>query len=72
LLKSSAGVLPGESNSAGLRKEKDRGEEGFKIFAGFAGAFDDILSISGITFSVLFTEKDFNFTILSNSSLRMF
>jgi hypothetical protein len=72
LLKNSAGILLGESNSAELRKEENRGEKGFKISAGFTGASDDISFISGIIFSVSFTEKDFNFIISFNSSLRMF
>jgi hypothetical protein len=45
LLKGFAGVLPGEPNNVGLRKEKNRDEKKFKIFAGFTGAFDNILFI---------------------------
>jgi hypothetical protein len=72
LLKGFVKVLPKEPNSAKLKKKEDRGEKGFKIFAGFARAFDDILLIFEIIISVFFTKKDFNFIILFNSSLRMF
>jgi hypothetical protein len=44
LLKGFAGVLPGEPKNVKLRKEKDRGEKRFKIFADFTGASDNILS----------------------------
>jgi hypothetical protein len=72
LPKDSAGILLGESNSAELRKEKNRDEKGFKISAGFAGISDNILSTFGIILSVLFIEKDSNSTILFSSSLRIF
>jgi hypothetical protein len=48
LLKDSAGILLRELNNAKLKKEKDRDKKGFKIFAGFAGAFNNILFISSL------------------------
>jgi hypothetical protein len=45
LLKGFARILLKEFNSARLRKEEDRNEERFKIFAGFIGISDNILFI---------------------------
>jgi hypothetical protein len=46
LLKGSVRVLSEKPNNAGLRKEKDRDEKGFKISADFIGTFNNNLSIS--------------------------
>jgi hypothetical protein len=72
LLKGFVGVLSGEPNSAKLKKEENRGEKEFKIFAGFTGTSDNILPTFGIIPSVPSTKKDSNFTISSNSSSKIF
>jgi hypothetical protein len=45
LLKGFIKVLLKKPNGAKSKKEKDRDKKGFKIFANFTGAFDNILFI---------------------------
>jgi hypothetical protein len=45
LLKGFIRVLSEKSNNVKLKKEKNRGEKGFKIFADFTGAFNNNLFI---------------------------
>jgi hypothetical protein len=54
LLRGFARILLGESNSVKLRKEKNRGEKGFKISAGFIEVFNNNLFISKLAMFRIF------------------